>query len=32
MGLAGYTKVKREYEAKKITKMLEKRILELLIA
>ncbi|MCK4405932.1 MAG: glycosyltransferase family 4 protein [Hadesarchaea archaeon] len=32
MGLAGYAKVKRGYEAKKITKMLEKRILELLIA
>lgn len=32
MGLAGYEKVKREYEAKKITKMLEKRILELLRA
>jgi len=32
MGLAGYEKVKMEYEAKKITKMLEKRILELLQA
>lgn len=32
MGLAGYKKVKREYEAKKITRMLEKRILELLMA
>lgn len=32
MGLAGYEKVKRECEAKKITKMLEKRILELLHA
>jgi len=32
MGLAGYAKVKREYEAKKTTKMLEKRILELLQA
>lgn len=32
MGLAGYMKVKREYEAKKITKLLEKRILELLMA
>jgi len=30
MGLAGYAKVKREYEAKKSTKMLEKRIVELL--
>lgn len=32
MGLAGYEKVKREYEAKKSTKMLEKRIIELLQA
>jgi len=32
MGLAGYEKVKREYEAKKSTRMLEKRILELLRA
>ncbi|MCK4346999.1 MAG: glycosyltransferase family 4 protein [Thermoplasmatales archaeon] len=32
MGLAGYAKVKREYEAKKYTRMLEKRILELLRA
>lgn len=32
MGLAGYAKVKREYEAKKSTRMLEKRILELLQA
>jgi hypothetical protein len=30
MGQAGYRKVNREYEAKKTTKMLEKRILELL--
>ena len=32
MGLTGYAKVKREYEAKKSTKMLEKRIIELLQA
>ncbi len=32
MGLAGYEKVKREYEAKKITKMFEKRVIGLLMA
>lgn len=30
MGLAGYAKVKREYEAKKVTRVLEKRIIEFL--
>jgi len=32
MGLVGYAKVKREYEAKKTTRVLEKRIIELLQA
>jgi len=32
MGLAGYAKVKKEYEAKKSTRILEKRILKLLQA